>query len=179
MRIRINKLFGKYVNEIDLLKRCNILVGENGTGKSTMLKIIDCIIKNDPINLCKYKFESIDFYFENKKIRLRKSELFPKLNELQEKIINLIGLAPNEVKDISNSEKELFEELNKNGLLYDYLSSCYFNLPIGEKTLFIEQSTKYNLPEIKYIKFGNTDRRTVIKNALESFVDGYNRYYVR
>lgn len=32
--VRINKLFGKYNNEIDLSNRCIIFIGENGVRKN-------------------------------------------------------------------------------------------------------------------------------------------------
>ena len=60
MKIKINKLFGKYNTEINLNERCTIFIGENGIGKSTTLKIIENIIKGQYNQLIKYKFESID-----------------------------------------------------------------------------------------------------------------------
>lgn len=30
VKLRINKMFGKYTNELDLFKKCLILIGENG-----------------------------------------------------------------------------------------------------------------------------------------------------
>ena len=58
--IRINKLFGKYDNEIDLSSRGIILIGENGVGKTTIMKIIMNLMNKNFTELIKYDFESID-----------------------------------------------------------------------------------------------------------------------
>ena len=60
MKIKINGIFGKYNNEIDLDKKCNILIGENGVGKSTTMKIASCVLQGDFVKLLKYSFDSIE-----------------------------------------------------------------------------------------------------------------------
>ena len=59
MKIKIDGLFGKYTSVVDLSNRCNIIIGENGVGKSTTLKIIYCILNMDFIEITKYNFEII------------------------------------------------------------------------------------------------------------------------
>lgn len=75
MKIRINKLFGRYNTEVDLDKKCIIYIGENGVGKSTILKILNCLFKYDYIGLTKYYFESIDIIEKNIIIRVRYLDL--------------------------------------------------------------------------------------------------------
>lgn len=59
MRLIIKKLFGKYDYDIDFNKPINILIGENGCGKSTILKILYYLGKRDFISLANVKFEQI------------------------------------------------------------------------------------------------------------------------
>ena len=75
MKIRINRIFGKYNNEIDLDNNCNILIGENGIGKSTTIKIINYLLKLDYVSLIKYYFDSIEIITNSKKIIIRYKDL--------------------------------------------------------------------------------------------------------
>ena len=59
MKITIHKLFNKYNYHLKLDKKLNIIVGENGVGKSTVLRIINDIVHNDLTNLAKIEFEKI------------------------------------------------------------------------------------------------------------------------
>lgn len=59
MIISIKKLFGKKDITVDLSKKMNIIIGENGSGKSTILKIIYYFSKRDFISLSKILFDSI------------------------------------------------------------------------------------------------------------------------
>lgn len=70
MKIRINKIFGKYTHEVDLNKKCNVLIGENGIGKSTVMKIINHILKHEYIELLNYYFESIDLICGKNKVTI-------------------------------------------------------------------------------------------------------------
>ena len=47
MGIRINGLFGKTNISFDLSKDCTILIGENGIGKTTALKMLENILDED------------------------------------------------------------------------------------------------------------------------------------
>ena len=54
------KLFGKYTTSLDLDKKCVVLLGANGVGKSTILNIIDTLHKNDFVTLSRFEFECIE-----------------------------------------------------------------------------------------------------------------------
>lgn len=75
MKIRINKIFGKYDNEIDLDKKINIFIGENGIGKSTTIKILNKLLKFDYKRLLDYYFDSIDIIDGNEKIKIEYRDL--------------------------------------------------------------------------------------------------------
>ena len=88
--IKIVKLFGKYTTSIDLDKKCVVLLGANGVGKSTILNIIDALHKNDFVALSRFEFECIETninYFDSTidrsrdaKWSIRYEDIFPHAN---------------------------------------------------------------------------------------------------
>lgn len=75
MNIKINNLFGKINYDLILDSKLNILIGENGCGKTTILKIIACIINHDFISLSKILFDKIEVSFENFNILINYEDL--------------------------------------------------------------------------------------------------------
>jgi predicted ATPase len=76
MKIKILGLFGKYNYDLNLEKRLNILVAENGTGKTTILNIINSIYSLDFVELVKYKFKTIEISENKNKIVINYKDLF-------------------------------------------------------------------------------------------------------
>lgn len=91
--VKINKLFGKYNNEIDLSNRAIIFIGENGVGKTTMMKILENLMNLKFNELIKYDFESIDLSVtaKNGKIlngNIKYEDLLPTVDEIKAYIRN-------------------------------------------------------------------------------------------
>ena len=82
MKIRVNGIFDRYNNEVDVDKKCNILIGENGIGKSTTLKIVKAFLSGDFVELLKYYFNSIEVIDHNKNVKINYVDLFPKANDI-------------------------------------------------------------------------------------------------
>lgn len=66
-RIKIDKLYGYLDKEIDFDKNINLLVGINGSGKTSILNAINWVFGPSLKNLCVNEFEAIniDFTFQN------------------------------------------------------------------------------------------------------------------
>lgn len=64
-KIKIQGLLNKYDVEVGLLAGSKIIIGANGVGKSTILKIIDCLFRGDFVGLIKYSFKRLDLYYSN------------------------------------------------------------------------------------------------------------------
>lgn len=86
--IQIFKLFGKYTTKIDLKSKCNILVGANGVGKSTILKIILGVLHGDFVEVSKYDFSSVELEYEDivELVKIKRIELFPNLKWVKSRI---------------------------------------------------------------------------------------------
>ena len=82
MKIRVNGIFDRYNNEVDVDKKCNILIGENGIGKSTTLKIVKAFLSGDFVELLNYYFNSIEVIDHNKNVKINYVDLFPKANDI-------------------------------------------------------------------------------------------------
>jgi predicted ATP-binding protein involved in virulence len=83
--IKINGLFGHKNMVIDTSERCIVLIGENGAGKSTIIKIIKALSALDFVELSKYRFSSIEGVDDNNSsFKISYIDLFPNLfrNEL-------------------------------------------------------------------------------------------------
>lgn len=124
MKIVINKLFGKFNTEIEIDKNLNILVGENGVGKSNILRICNLVLNNNFVELTKYYFNSVEIYYDNVKepIIIHHDFLFPEKEEICEII---------EEKEQHSEEGDrlidLIEKLNCNSILNEFLVYCYFD----------------------------------------------------
>lgn len=79
----IRRLFGTHNLEIDLSKRCAILIGENGVGKTTALKMLRCLATGDYVQLTRYPFESVIINNDNDFVKIDYEELFPDCDMLR------------------------------------------------------------------------------------------------
>ena len=83
MKIKINGIFDKYNTTVDLDKKCNIFIGENGVGKSTTMKIVSLVLGGKFVDLLEYNFESIELVDDKNTIKIDYSDLFPSFDKLQ------------------------------------------------------------------------------------------------
>lgn len=61
--IEIKKLFNKYDKSINFHKDINFFIGENGTGKTTILRIILSVLRMDVYSLYSLPFKSVELEF--------------------------------------------------------------------------------------------------------------------
>ena len=70
MRLKITKLFGEKDIDVELNKEINVLIGENGSGKSTILNVIKYLLSGDLVNLSKLQFNDLVFELEKSDIEM-------------------------------------------------------------------------------------------------------------
>ena len=156
MKIVIGKLFGKFDTEIEIDKELNILVGENGIGKSTILRICNYVLNNNYVELTKYYFNNIEIYDKKltEPIVINHDFLFPDKEDLCEII---------EEKDKDTEERDkllkLINQLYKDDLLNEFLVYCYFDP---------SSSLSGKLENCLYKYASNRDKQMIyMKNILE------------
>ena len=96
MRLIIKKLFGKYDYDINFNKPINVLIGENGCGKTTILRIINYISNRDFIELAKIKFDKIIISNDDKSDEIIRNDL------LQHDFVNKVGFHGEFYKFLTN-----------------------------------------------------------------------------
>ena len=189
MKIKINGIFHKYNNVVELDKRLSIFIGENGVGKSTTLKIFMNLLDLNFCELAKYNFENIELVNDDGiLIKIERSDLFPSNESIFVKndIFNTTSKKLLEIKDkelyikcinsiIEKSDAEFIfnsitERKNSNRikqLEYNLISICVAEYYMGDvlsnndKELFV-----------KLITLSNVSR--YIKKSAESMIYDYN-----
>lgn len=78
--VKINGLFYKYNYAINFEKDINILIAENGAGKTTILNILIATLKGDINKLKKLPFRSIDVKIKGEEFRIEKNGLENNIN---------------------------------------------------------------------------------------------------
>ena len=157
--LKINGLFHKYSVFLDFSRKLNVLIGANGTGKSTVLKMIVALQKEDFVELARYDFDSVDVVatgtFEKSannddsmtqkkcdvKIHIQYEDLFPTLEYMKESYE--LYFRANEdyqshpswmreeefVHTLLSKTFQLFENLYDNRLIYRFLICAIFDIP--------------------------------------------------
>ncbi len=74
---KVTKLFGTYDVTIDISEDTVILLGENGMGKTTLLKMLRHIASGDFYALTRFPFDKITLRGEGKKVDIKYTDLFP------------------------------------------------------------------------------------------------------
>lgn len=66
-RVKLKKLFGTFNHNIEVNhdKGITLILGENGLGKTVVLKLLKLVFEGDFINLLNYEFERFDLYFDD------------------------------------------------------------------------------------------------------------------
>jgi len=181
-KLIIEKLFDQYNVEIDLSKRCNILVGPNGVGKTTILKIIYNIMRRDFIELSKFKFDKIRILYKKKEkkesFEFRRSDLFPESEYIFKELKKSFEVFPEDHlgRGVKSDVWQIFIKLEKNNILNDYLANLYFN---KKHSLVIEEilnSYKSLIPN-SYMSFDDMTKNILNNNIYNTENYNYHKYF--
>jgi hypothetical protein len=147
----VRDLFGKYDIELDLDKKYQVVIGPNGTGKSTALKLLHLFSSGSYPDMIQYPFDYIELYDGDAiaPASYYYDDFFPEENDLIELYDALVEQKRIEKygEEYTESDKyaslgrieaasatgkygnDMIMELKEKGLLYDYLRNCYCRHP--------------------------------------------------
>ena len=157
-RLQIKKLNGKYDFNIDLNRRCTIIVGANGVGKTTILKIIECISIYDFYGLLKFSFEEIIFDYSISDYKtgsasVKYSDLMPPIDSIIDKTIDICKsmetITDSECEFISTKTKvylqDLLDNRKLNRIVYEMINQNY------DEAQFVISLTDKDLALTRYL----------------------------
>lgn len=193
---KINKLYGYRTIEITQNADCIILVGENGSGKSTIMNCLYFVLSKKFDELVKIDFESLEIIFHTgKKFVLRHTDIIPiqpiRLSMTERRFVNqlneqlkladiktIIRIFENEhiyerqienIESLLKTKKVFLSSRFTSESFYNCVKAVYtdFKLYMFEKT--VEELSKYLLPSNQV--FHLTTYRRVETSACENTIE--------
>lgn len=125
-QVKINGLWGKTDIVFDLYKDSTILIGENGIGKTTALKILESVLDLNFIRMAKYKFDSIEFVFDTEEeVKFEYADFIVPAQIIEDAFYKVYNKRNQEQKLLRLKFKKMLEFLFESKLIGRFLSSVY------------------------------------------------------
>ena len=183
MKVKINGIFGKYNSEIDLDNRCTIFIGENGSGKSTTLKILNYVLQGDFVNITKYNFESIEFQDKNNILKIYYEDFLPSFeifkSNLKLEVMHTTDEDIEFIKEIylTNRDKyfDEYDVFMENSLSEELRNKINRSIHINlEEPIFLEVYKQIFFEEMAKKGFSNKTKRLLRDLENYYFEEDYN-----
>ena len=120
LELKIKKLFGSRNINFKIINNLSLIIGENGCGKSTILKIIDYILNNDFVSLSKIPLQSIRLKIGSKVIKIDYKDII-----VEEKILSVYFRFI--IKEIDISKFKTFNDFYDFLINHDKLATPFNN----------------------------------------------------
>ncbi len=165
-KIEIKGLFGKKDICWELNPQVNVLVGVNGSGKSTILSTLCCMLKNIPNSSNSMIFDTAEIYFINKEIKpiVRKNNVKHQIFDIEEVARNISEEILNGLVGIEFKAKRRNDETKLLQLKKDELSDRVRN-DIREKLMKSAQDVDGN----KVLVVSGTEQIVESKELFKKF----------
>lgn len=172
-------LWNKFNLNIDFDNKVNILIGKNGSGKSTILKIIEFMIKKG-IEHREIQFDSISLEMsEGKKIEVKRNTLdidnpIGKIELDEEKVIELLQKLQNDILDnmrnkkVSEKNSSKRNQIKYEGTVEEKINFCYlstFDMEVSNRTYFKDDN--------------NIEIKTELDSLLHSLITKFKLYQLK
>jgi len=173
-KLSVEKLWNKHTFTIDFNDDITILIGKNGSGKSTILNLIDNLLSNGKNNKL-YEFSSINLSFDEKReitVKQTSLNMQDKIEEL-DSIKNLIAQLQKDILNKKIEEKHNILDktiLKEDDLLdkeIDYLFLNTFDMEVQQSNRVVTSSnSKKHYQGKSYIK---TELDILLNNLITDF----------
>lgn len=133
--IEIVGLFENKNVKIEMNKQINILIGENGIGKTTILRIVLCIVQRNFVDLAKYPFRELRISCDSEIVSILYEDLLPNIDTIMDLIeSDLVYFHDNLGQCYDKFVSGIYEIEQQSKFYYAlYLSRCFHSLPIGNR----------------------------------------------
>lgn len=121
-KITINGLFHKYDVTVDLSKDCTILIGSNGIGKSTVLKLIKYLLSGMIMDVATVPFDSIVI----DGCAMQHEDFLIPTHILETLFCELNGNAQESYAETKFAFRDMIEDLRNRDMLGDFLCELYY-----------------------------------------------------
>lgn len=159
-KFEIRKLHGRKDINLSIQDNTLILVGENGTGKSTVLQLLYYLLSGQWVSLLKYQFHSLSIEIGGKKHTLKHDSIMQMSDRISLKALRRLP---------HRSARTIHESMERNGFLSNsQLEQLAFEFDIPMKYLIEELSDNYDLFDRKGKTKGQEELRSLLKDIREA-----------
>lgn len=178
-KFKITNLFGYKTVDLNFNEKIKILIGENGSGKTTVLNALYYVLSQKYSKLNQIIFEEIEIQFKNrKKFKISKIELDQYIDAQENKRKYFpLHILEQALYDVKNTLDEMVKSQKKHDVdkyLIDYIQKMKFPkvapLQIMSRELF-----NYYLEQISFSKFNELNKFLSDQNMSILYFPTYRR----
>ncbi len=177
-KVLIKNLFNNYDITINLQDRCLVLIGPNGIGKSSALKILHCIYTGNYIDIVAVPFDYIKVDYKGKNeagtASFEYKDCFPDKNTLYQAFYRNI-FEPFEPEWFA----DILEKLDEKGLYGTFVYCLYKDreMPVSIEDIIASETYSKKIKSVKFVQESTqTDPDTIMGELKSRFLQDANYF---
>jgi len=177
--LSVEKLWDKYSFDIEFNEQITILIGKNGSGKTTILNLLDELLSNGKNNY-NYKFNKVKLLFNNHHSRGIEQTKFNIIDEMKK---NNNNISEDKIKSLFKKlEKDILEKIDNDK------NSKYIPISLAKKInskskidyLFLSTfDMEIKNEELVHKHYNNSDIKTELDVLLNDLITQFKLYQLK